>query len=224
MPSSVEAIVLSSRSIKLHWTITYSPEHEIIEGFFVGYKSFNSHMDSIVHGNSAASAGTTSDNSNSNSRQTSNEQQQQQPTFTYKTIRLNNNNLLQRPQQLTILNNSAPADSNSGSDLSSAFLSPISSITKHIPAPSSTIVSSPTNAAFGVNQQQPQVQQTIVVVVSNFEYIINGLERNTEYSILIQCFNKKGAGPTSDSVIFKTLVNGKFNCSILIFYLKFNNF
>lgn len=53
-------------------------------------------------------------------------------------------------------------------------------------------------------------QKHQVVVINNFEYIINGLERNTEYSILIQCFNKKGAGPTSDPVVFKTFVNGKF--------------
>lgn len=174
MPNPVKVSVISSRSIKLHWTITYAVEHEIIEGFFVGYRSF----DSAGNANEPAI------------KSTNLAAEQQLPTFTYKTIRLTNQRQQQLEQPLVLDSNQAnPLHQNLNQDSSSAFLSPISSVTKN------ELVSS--------FQQQQQL-----IVMNNFEYIINGLERNTEYSILIQCFNKKGAGPTSDPVLFKTFVNG----------------
>lgn len=176
--------MLSSRSIKLHWTVSFSPDHELIDGFFVGYRSFDtsSLLVEPQHptGASLAPPGVSL---------TPAKQTLERPTYTYKTIRLTN----------------APPDGHSQSastngepaidgQAATPLLSPVSSVTKTVQ----------TNSGAGGGQRQQ------VVVVSSFEYIIGGLERNTEYTILIQCFNKKGAGPTSDPVVFKTFTSGEY--------------
>lgn len=172
VPSLVEALVLSSKAIKLHWTISYAPEREIIDGFFVGYRSFSS---------TSASSGAATATAEPRGP---NPQAGEQPTFTYKTIRLTNQAPGQTAQELQ------------QHDDQSALLSPVSSVTKQVP----------------VSQQTSQL-----MLVSTFEFLISGLERNTEYTILIQCFNKKGAGPTSDPVVFKTFAIGKLSSIIPLF-------
>lgn len=158
--------MLSSKSIKLRWSITFSPEREIIDGFFVGYRSFASQ---------AQLAPTNQPN------------KLEQPTFTYKTIKLTSPQLVSDRQ----------TDS---SQTDSSLLSPVSSFTKSL-LPAQRQQSDKTLQSTGQSQ---------VVLVNQFEFVINGLERNTEYTILIQCYNKKGAGPTSDPVVFKTFANGEY--------------
>lgn len=219
MPNLVEANVLSSKSIKLRWTISYAPEREIIDGFFVGYRSLEAQtLDGMKAQQVVGSSGT------SGQQQQQQQGQMEQPTFTYKTIRLSAASQ-QQQQQLhqkggLVLDNGAQAmqvASSSPGDHQSALLSPISSVTKTVPPqPTNAFnlanlivghhaTSSQMNLDSNQQQQQQQAQQQqVIVVVSTFEYVITGLERNTEYTILIQCFNKKGAGPTSDPIVFKT--------------------
>lgn len=159
VPSNVEALVLSSHSVKLNWTITYSAEHDIIDGFFIGYRSLD-----VALTSTAASA---------------NAVQQpplaEQTTFTYKTIRLGGQpEMGARSQQ----HQAEPG---------SAFLAPKSSVSKQ------TLLA---------GHRQP-----VIAISSSFEYLITGLERNSDYTLLIQCFNRKGAGPTSDPVLFRTFAN-----------------
>lgn len=211
----VEAAVLSSKSIKLRWTISYSPEREIIYGFFVGYRSFDTSSSLIDQSDDRSQLPTVSSSSNlllsrNGNQQTSNKLSE--PTFTYKTIRLTN----QQPssgQHLSSLENyhQPNIDSNTRQQQdASAFLRPISSVTKNLPIQGSTSSSTQVNSyPIPTNHLQTVQQQQQVVVISTFEYVIGGLERNTEYTILIQCFNQKGAGPTSDPVVFKTFMNGK---------------
>lgn len=218
----VEATVLSSKSIKLHWTISYSPEREIIDGFFVGYRSFDT-PSSLLDQSDDSQLPTVSSSSSANNlllsrngnQQTSNKLSE--PTFTYKTIRLTN----QQPssgQHISNLGNSYQPniDSNTRQKQqqqqqdASAFLTPISSVTKNLPIQTgSTSSSTQVNSFSTLSNHLQTMQQQQVVVISTFEYVIGGLERNTEYTILIQCFNQKGAGPTSDPVVFKTFMNGK---------------
>lgn len=212
VPGQVEAQVLSSRSIKLRWTITYAPEQELIEGFFVGYRSFDASSlladpqqvgAGLVAGSSAATATA--------------KQALERPTFTYKTIRLTNSPSSAGQQQPAAAA-AATADYNEPSASgasesqqqhqhqqqsaasSTPLLSPVSTLTK-------TVGGAPNVQQ---QQQQPNLRQQQVVVVSSFEYVIGALDRNTEYTILIQCFNRKGAGPASDPVVFKTFQSGEY--------------
>lgn len=217
----VEATVLSSKSIKLHWTVSYSPEREIIDGFFVGYRSFDT--TSLLDQSSPNSQSQTVSSSSivGNSLRSGSQQQPSskltEPTFTYKTIRLTN----QQPLNGQTSNSGSGSGSyqqNMDSSNSrqqkqqqdaSAFLTPISSATKNLPAQSTTSLPSQVANIFSSLNNNQQTTQHQVVVVSTFEYVIGSLERNTEYTILIQCFNQKGAGPTSDPVVFKTFMNGE---------------
>lgn len=206
LPTLVEAIVLSSKSIKLRWTISYSPDREIIDGFFVGYRSFESSPPSSVPLDTQAQHHASS---SSGSKQTVPTSAGEQPTFTYKTIRLTS-----RPGALVQESNgdnSPPANQrHQPSETGAAFLSPVASITKTIPAGGLFPGNSQSNM---LHRHHPQASSSgqLSLVVSSFEYLIGSLERNTEYTILIQCFNKKGAGPTSDPVVFRTFMNGKSN-------------
>lgn len=174
--------MLSSRSIKLRWTISYPPEHELIDGFFVGYRSFDT--SALLAEPGAGSVAQTA--------QAAAKQALERPTFTYKTIRLTNQQQQSAPE-------GGLSDHQQLEHHQTPLLSPVSSVTKTVPAGPSVQVNEPAGSK----------QQVAVVVVSNFEYTIAGLERNTEYTILIQCFNKKGAGPTSDPVVFKTFASGE---------------
>lgn len=170
---------MSSKSIKLHWTISYAPEHELIDGFFLGYRSFEASQ--LVNGVATASSAPGKVSSSS-----------EQPTFTYKTIRLTN--------QQSTTSQAAPDENRDDplrtqSESSSTYLSPVASVTKTVPVQSSS--------SYGSSLRHH------TNVISTFDYIVSGLERNTEYTILIQCFNKKGAGPSSDPVVFKTFLNGE---------------
>lgn len=225
VPTSVFANVLSSKSIKLQWTIQWSPEHEIIEGFFVGYRSFDptvltsSTMAPLLPAahqqNSAARHSRTSTNDSLHLPQDKQvASSPTQSTFTYKTIRLaptqpigSNNHRHQPPnEQPNLVPGGSVADA-------PPLLAPVSSITKTIPIGSMSQMQ--TSGLNNNQQQQSHEQLSQQIVVSSFEYIINGLERNTEYSILIQCFNRKGAGPSSDPVVFRTLSHGKSTASKL---------
>lgn len=218
----VEATVLSSKSIKLHWTISYSPEREIIDGFFVGYRSFDT--SSLLDQSSDSQAQTVGSSGGLGNSLRSNNQQQSsaklsEPTFTYKTIRLTNQRPLNGQISNSEISSYQPNKNSASSRLqqqqkqqqdASAFLTPISSVTRNLPIQSAASLPSQINTFSTLNTNQQSVQQQQVVVISTFEYVIGGLERNTEYTILIQCFNQKGAGPTSDPVVFKTFMNGKW--------------
>lgn len=204
--------MLSSRSVRLHWTITYSSEHELIDGFFVGYRSFEPA--------STASSGATS-NSNRQSGQTGSDsvndqldlvsksktsqssgQEVTQSTFTYKTI------LLIDPKRDQISSDDKQQQQQQ-SVSPTVSLAPLTTTTKTIP---------PTNQGFTHLNNNPSHQQQSGLVnhhegqtllVQTFEYVIGSLQRDTEYAVLLQCFNKKGAGPPSDQIVFKTFANGK---------------
>lgn len=194
VPSQVEASVLNSRSIRLRWTISYSPERELIDGFFVGYRSFDT--STLLGASLGGAPGSASGNSAGTPLAPSlGKQPVERPTFTYKTIRLTN-----QQQQAHMAQDEHQNPNGQLADSAAPLLSPVSSVTK--------TVSAPTSAGGELNPNSNKQQQ--VVVVSNFEYVIGGLDRNTEYTILIQCFNKKGAGPTSDPVVFKTFMSGKW--------------
>lgn len=165
--SSLVVIVMSSRSVKLHWTLAYPVEREIIDGFFIGYKS------ATANGSPAQMPLAAPFDQVQNPDQQLAQQQMtggDLPTYTYKNVRLNRGS----GEQL---------------DPSAVYISPLTSITKTI--------------------SQPQQQQQQQVVSSTFEFVIGGLERNTEYSVIIQCFNKKGVGPASDTETFRTFANGE---------------
>ena len=171
VPGLVRAVVLNSRAVKLHWSITYAPEHELINGFFIGYRSFEPSPSSgalPARPSPELATGRPAD---------------ERPTFTYKTIRL----AASQPPSAAIGQESANQAAASAADAAQPLLAPVSSKTV-----------GPAEQAKGVG-----------LVQSQFEHAITGLERNTEYTILIQCFNGKGAGPTSDPVVFRTLANGK---------------
>lgn len=155
VPNNVEASALSSRAIQLRWSVTYAPERELIDGFFVGYRSFVA--------NSAAAAATTVATSGDAPGAS---------TFTYKTIRLAPRADSEQQQQ----------------QHNGQHVSPVSSVSK----PSGTVASQ-------------------VLVSQVFEHTIDALERDTEYTVLIQCFNRKGAGPTSDPIVLKTLADGEYS-------------
>lgn len=38
---------------------------------------------------------------------------------------------------------------------------------------------------------------------------LNGLKKFTKYSVIVQAFNSKGAGPASEEIVAQTLQNGK---------------
>lgn len=171
VPASVEALVLSSHSAKLNWTITYSAEHEIIDGFFIGYRS----LDVGLPSPSVAPPAPGSTQSPKPS-QTALEQ----TTFTYKTVRLGSQSDL--PTLGNSVHHKALIDTSGA-----ANLAPKSSVTKQ------TLLA---------GHRQP-----VLAVTSTFEYLIGGLERNSDFTLLIQCFNRKGAGPTSDPVLFRTFAN-----------------
>lgn len=219
MPTSVLAQVLSSRSIKLQWTIQWAPEHEIIEGFFVGYRSFDPSTLLAPSASSSGPSALTSTSTTESSLSSVPRQQEtnhnethdlperriissSQSTFTYKTIRITN----ARPKEVSTQQqhhvDAANKDQASPS-VDPSLLAPISTVTKTIP-----IANHHQHTGISSNKQISDHQQQSIVV-SSFEYIISGLERNTEYSILIQCFNRKGAGPSSDPVVFRTLSHGK---------------
>lgn len=50
---------------------------------------------------------------------------------------------------------------------------------------------------------------------TDFEVILNDLFRNSRYNIIIQAFNKKGPGPSSDDVIATTSEFG--TCNLFIY-------
>lgn len=252
VPSLVEARVLSSRAAKLHWTIAYSPEHELIEGFFVGYRSFerpSQATPSLGSGGNLASvlptdqAGISSNNKNPSPQSTStttSTTQGKMTTYTYKTIRLfpdpsqqqttmstdnSKSDQQQNANTLNNLNQHAMNDPRSGSDI---LLAPTSTMTKTMPGPrlatafgghlssaqlmssASAIPSSSSSSTAMENGASQQQQQAHVMLIQSYELIISGLERDTEYTIMIQCFNQKGAGPTSDPIMFRTFANGMF--------------
>ena len=208
IPTLIEARVLASRSAKLHWTIAYSQEHEQIEGFFVGYRSFepstsvsnpaniagqqpiSDPIEPLKHKTKLSASGSLTD------------QKSTQSTFTYKTIRLTNHRL-----DSSSLNEQATFQrkQDQQADSSDVLLAPISSITKTVP------ITSPFAHLGGPNQAPTLVNgnQAQLLLVQTFEFVIGSLERDTEYTVLLQCFNKKGAGPTSDPVVFRTFANGK---------------
>lgn len=203
IPSLVGAIVLGSRSVKLHWTVSHSPEREIIDGFFIGYRSF-ADTPALIHAGADPQQQHKLATAQLSSVQSSGLNQPasipldaggQTPTFTYKTVRLNHR--ASPSEQTDGLAHLARQQQQADEllDPNAAYISPLSSISKSIIRPSSN---------YNLQQQ---------VISSSFEYLIEGLERNMEYSIFIQCFNKKGAGPRSDPVIFKTFANGKFASS-----------
>lgn len=170
---------MSSRSARLHWTIAYPAERELIEGFFVGYRSFESsaQTNSRLEGlKLKASIGA------------------QESTFTYKTLRLTGQRLdTESADERQIQQQQA--------DSSAIYLAPVSSVSKSVP-----VSASPFGHLSPSSQPAPITSQ--VLVLQTFEFVIGALERDTEYTILIQCFNKKGAGPTSDPVVFRTFANG----------------
>lgn len=55
----------------------------------------------------------------------------------------------------------------------------------------------------------------------DFETVLNDLQRNSRYNIIIQAFNKKGPGPSSDDVVAQTL---EFGTSSLLLSLCFCSF
>lgn len=213
----VEAIVLSASSVKLRWTISYSYERELIDGFFIGYRSFDSSallveapgLEQPLAGNAIQAEGSLS---GAGTRPTA-KQVVERPTFTYKTIRLINQHQQQQQQQASpdeiAQGPQAAANALSQGSEAAPVVAPISSVTKTVPAsatagPSRHLVGAAAESLNGAGHQ-PRPGELTLVVVSNFEFTINGLERNTEYTILIQCFNKKGTGPSSDPVVTKTL-------------------
>ncbi|KAG9508722.1 Down syndrome cell adhesion molecule-like protein, partial [Fragariocoptes setiger] len=188
VPSNVHATMATSRALKLTWAIVW-PNHkrELIDGFFIGYRRSSTNV-----APSRSSTATTTTNALNVSPQSpttgtfNSEQQQQQnlynndkqePTFIYKTIRLLQASISQQQQQMS------------------------------------------PNGAFGaraphVSQVAPSMEKQIGGMGENnyinyspelYEYTINGLERDTEYTIMIQCFNRKGAGPASDAIVARTL-------------------
>lgn len=223
----VEASVLSSKSIKLRWTISYSLEHELIEGFFIGYRSF----DSLSPASPSSLSLSSSSGSGSleplgpvssaggdelvklaSSGGADAKQSAERPTFTYKTIRLTNQQQQQAFESRGDDLSQAEASQKQDQHQNTPMLAPISTITKTVPADAlmgNSVGGGNSNKPNSKGMQQQQQQQDVAFVISNFEYVISGLERNTEYTILIQCFNKKGAGPASDPVVTKTLMSGK---------------
>jgi len=176
--------------VKLRWTITYSPENELIDGFFIGYRSFEN---TLSPPQTSMTSQTSADSKLSHGSVLQTAQSDiERPTFTYKTIRLATTANTDSTMGLQV--------SESGSQVNSvgpSVLSPTSTSTKQVP--SSMVANS------GSKHGIPST-----MIQSQFEYVINGLDRNTEYTILIQCFNRKGAGPTSDPMVFRTFASGKF--------------
>lgn len=142
-----------------------------------------------------------------------------QSTYTYKTIRLANqgfdtatsNEHSQHQQQ-----HQQHQQQQQHSDPATVFLEPISSVTKSVPitSPFSHLASS--NQPATISSQPSQL-----LLVQTFEFVIGSLERDAEYTILLQCFNKKGAGPASDPVVFRTFANGEYQHQQLTQYYKF---
>lgn len=46
-----------------------------------------------------------------------------------------------------------------------------------------------------------------------FEYVIDSLRRATKYSVIIQAFNSRGAGPSTNELTIETFSYGTFNTS-----------
>lgn len=198
----------------------------MIDGFFIGYRSFDSSALLVETSNTDGSDSTRASNilqgTGSGAQVGTTKQLVERPTFTYKTIRLINQHQQQQPQPTSddngsVLQSTASSSSEQSQDTGGAtpVLSPISSITKTVPANSMLMGNTNNKFASLANSNKPEASggansgssEVALVVISNFEYVITGLERNTEYTILIQCFNKKGTGPSSDPVVTKTLMH-----------------
>lgn len=207
VPTMVEARVLSSRSTKLQWTVAYSPEHELIEGFFVGYRSFDSSTSSSTSNNinNSIQRSDIANIANDNNKHAYLPQESpgKSTTFTYKTIRLSPEALGDWSQRNNLATRTSATISSSTSS-SDILLTPIASVSKTVPATSSQ------NFAHIQGVSSGQNNGANIVLVQTFELLILGLDRDTEYTTMIQCFNSKGAGPTSDPVLFRTFANGEF--------------
>lgn len=42
-----------------------------------------------------------------------------------------------------------------------------------------------------------------------FEYLVESLRKSTKYSVIVQAFNSKGAGPSTNELTIETFANGK---------------
>lgn len=47
-----------------------------------------------------------------------------------------------------------------------------------------------------------------------FEYIVDSLRKGTKYSVIIQAFNSKGAGPSTNEMTIETFANGTLRHSL----------
>lgn len=65
-----------------------------------------------------------------------------------------------------------------------------------------------------VDSKQLQVQAVQSGLVSpsarsDFQMTLGDLKRNTRYALIVQAFNKKGPGPSSDEIVAQTLEFGE---------------
>lgn len=291
-PRQVKAQVLSSRSVKLSWIITFAPAHDLIEGFFLGYRSRATQSGNGIQEtpsytyktiklmNSATNfrqqQTTTNSGNGANNNDNGSIQIQNKLIINGSNSNSNNNNLLlssnnnnlpqqQQQQQPTTINDKTT---------SSIYLSPISSSLATVSSTSSMVspsggsglqplqkgseqqlemqqgtnggdlIGAPstnnqrqyasnlysdngqamgldnTIAGHSYNTMQQQLESSAgyyggnmsnILITSTFEYVITNLERNTDYSILLQCYNRKGAGPSSEPLLLRTFANGNYS-------------
>ena len=82
----------------------------------------------------------------------------------------------------------------------------------------------------GYQEQSPQSSVSTTTHNYNFktvevgsqyggEVLLQGLAKYTTYSIVVQAYNSRGAGPSSDYVTAQTLEDGECSCTISHFHV-----
>lgn len=185
VPQNVTCLPLDSRSIKVSWIIPSSLKNLFIEGFYIAYR-FPASSD----------------------------------PFTYKTMHVPLHPAGSVPAagsspesgsgsgNAGARDRNPPSSSSSGSPLSSSGVSISSSII--ISGSTSSSFSSASSLRDRENNSNFNTQQRNAdpFAQRKFEYIIDQLRKSTKYSIIVQAFNAKGAGPTSPETTVSTFANG----------------
>lgn len=195
VPHNVTCLPLDSRSIRVSWLIPSSLKNLFVDGFHVAYR---------IHASS--------------------------DPFTYKTMHIvQHPAILSSPSDPSLLVSGKKtfppvrdtssirisSNSNNGNPFSSQGVSITSPII--ISGSTSSSFSSASslrdleNNSFNTQMHESGMMRNVVnpFAQRKFEYIIDQLRKSTKYSIIVQAFNAKGAGPASTEITVATFANGE---------------
>ncbi|KAH9419282.1 hypothetical protein DERP_005789 [Dermatophagoides pteronyssinus] len=186
MPDNIRAVPLSTHAIP-----TTTSDIEIIDGFYIGYRTIST---SSLPETGSNIPGSKQSQSSSTTAGINNNNHHQSLSYTYKTISntpiqplyskmstIGNNNWKQSSSSYGIRAKSSP----------NSFLIKLNN--------QSTIETDQTSTSMMMISTSPFHQY--------YEHIIDTLQRQTLYQFIVQAFNEKGAGPSSIEVTARTFAH-----------------